>query len=238
MATELASTWTRTDNIPYTQETWTREDAFHESFLIPKDDALSFAVSNTIANGLPDISVSPAFGKFLYLVAMSIGAKRILEVGTLGGYSAMWQARALPVDGEVVCLELLDKHAKVARENLVRAGPEIAGRVKIIVGCARESITQLKPEPAPFDLVFLDADKDGLLTYYREAKRLVRSGGVILIDCMVRRGEVSDLSYTDSNNTKVRELLQVIKDDKEVEATTIGMAGVRGYDGFTYVVRK
>ncbi|KAF9260726.1 hypothetical protein L218DRAFT_1051343 [Marasmius fiardii PR-910] len=140
MSITLAPTWTRTDSVPYKQETWTREDELHKSSLIPQDDALYFAVKNTIANGLPDISVSPALGKLLYLLATSIGAKRILEVGTLGGYPAIWLARSLPTGGELVTLELHDKHARVARENLEKAGPEISARVKIIVGSANESI--------------------------------------------------------------------------------------------------
>ncbi|KAF9262235.1 O-methyltransferase family 3 protein [Marasmius fiardii PR-910] len=220
-----------------TQETWTREDNFQSSFLIPKDDALDFAVKNSTQNGLPQIAVSAAQGKFLYLIAKSIGAKRILEVGTLGGYSAIWLSRALPADGELLTLELEAKHAKVARENLDKAGADVSGRVKIVVGSASDTLVGLKPEPRPFDLAFIDADA-GFLTYYKEAKRLVRSGGVIMIDNMVRRGGPSDPANTHPINVNIRELLKFIKDDKEVEATTLSTVGVKGYDGFMYVLRK
>ncbi|KAG7094801.1 hypothetical protein E1B28_005615 [Marasmius oreades] len=220
------------------QEIWTREDDYQNSFLIPQDDALDFATENSSKNELPQIAVSPAQGKFLYLIAKSIGAKRVLEVGTLGGYSAIWLSRALPPDGDLVTLESEEKHAMVARQNLDNAGADISARVKIILGSATDSLVQLKCVPRPFDLAFIDADKSGFLTYYTEAKRLVRSGGVILIDNMVRRGGPSDPTNTEPANVKIRELLQLIKDDKEVEATTISTVGVKGYDGFTYILRK
>ncbi|KAL0568815.1 O-Methyltransferase, partial [Marasmius crinis-equi] len=197
--------------------------------------------------GLPDIAVSPLQGKLLYLISKSIAAKRILEIGTLGGYSAIWLSRSLPADGKLVTLELEDKHAKVARENLNTAGADVSDRVEIIVGSAHESLAQLKPEPQPFDLVFIDADEDHILTYYAEGKRLVRSGGVIIcgfasesaiVNNMVRRGGVSDPSNEEPANLKNRELLSRLKEDAEVEATTIGTAGVKGYDGFTYIVKK
>ncbi|KAL0566931.1 hypothetical protein V5O48_015061 [Marasmius crinis-equi] len=222
----------------YTQETWTREDEYQRSFLVPEDDALDFAVQNSNKNGLPDIAVSPLQGKLLYLVSKSINAKRILEVGTLGGYSAIWLSRSLPADGELVTLEREEKHAKVARENLQNAGTDISDRVKIIVGSAHESLVALKPEPEPFDLVFIDADKSQFLAYYTEGKRLVRSGGVIIIDNMIRRGGVSDPENEDPANLKIRELLRYLKEDSEVEATTIGTVGVKGYDGFSYIVKK
>ncbi|KAL0564102.1 O-Methyltransferase [Marasmius crinis-equi] len=222
----------------YNQETWTREDKYHQSFLIPEDETPDFAVQNSNEKGLPDIAVSPLQGKLLYLISKSIAAKRILEIGTLGGYSAIWLSRSLPADGKLVTLELEDKHAKVARENLNTAGEDVSDRVEIIVGSAHESLAQLKPEPQPFDLVFIDADEDHILTYYTEGKRLVRSGGVIIVDNMVRRGGVSDPANEEPANLKNRELLSRLKEDAEVEATTIGTAGVKGYDGFTYIVKK
>ncbi|KAL0576258.1 hypothetical protein V5O48_005722 [Marasmius crinis-equi] len=222
----------------YNQETWTREDKYHQSFLIPEDEASDFALQSSNESGLPDIAASPLYGKLLYLISKSIAAKRILEIGALGGYSAIWFSRSLPADGELVTLELEGKHAKVARENLNNAGADISDRVKIIVGFAHESLAQLKPEPQPFDLVFIDADEDHLLTYYTEGKRLVRPGGVIVVDNMVRRGGVSDPTNEEPTNLKNRELLRYLKEDTEVEATTVGTVGVKGYNGFTYIVKK
>ncbi|KAJ8081683.1 hypothetical protein PM082_007529 [Marasmius tenuissimus] len=220
------------------KEIWTREDKYQSSFLVAQDDALDFAVQNSSQKGLPDIAVSPLQGKFLYLISKSIQATRILEVGTLGGYSAVWFSRSLPAKGELVTLELKEEHAKVARENLEKAGADVSARVKIIVGPAHESLAKLKPEPQPFDLAFIDADKSHFTTYYTEAKRLLRSGGVIIIDNMIRGGGVSDPSNTEPYNVKIRELLEFLKDDTEVEATTIGTVGVKGYDGFSYIVKK
>lgn len=156
---------------------WTRSDVYHNSFLIPADEALEYARKSSDEQGLPEIAVSTAQGKLLNLLARSIGAKRILEVGTLGGFSTIWLARALPEDGELVTLELQPKHAEVAQGDIAHAG--LASRVKIIVGPAAESITKLQPEP-PFDFAFIDADKPGNLTYFLEAKRLVRKNGVIV----------------------------------------------------------
>ncbi|KAJ6616710.1 O-methyltransferase-domain-containing protein [Mycena sp. CBHHK59/15] len=160
-----------------TAEDWTRSDQYHNSFLHTKDDVLDAALEKSAVNGLPEIAVSAAQGKFLNLLVSSIGAKKILEVGTLGGYSTIWLARALPGDGELITLELDEKHARVARENIERAG--LASKVKLILGPAHDSMLQLKPE-TPFDLIFIDADKKGNLSYFIEAKRLVRKGGVIV----------------------------------------------------------
>ncbi|KAL0566147.1 hypothetical protein V5O48_015869 [Marasmius crinis-equi] len=239
MSSSDASTW-QIPHETYTPEAWAREDKYQCSFLVPKDDALDFAVQNSTEKGLPAISVSPAQGKFMYLISKSINAKRILEIGTLGGHSALWLARSLPADGELITLELKEKHAQVARENFDNAGKDVSGRIKIIVGSASESLAQLKPDPQPFDLVFIDADTANLPTYYKEAKRLVRSGGVILIDNMIGawNGFPSDPANNDSETQKIREVLQLLKDDTEAEATTIPYADRRGYDGFTYIVRK
>ncbi|KAK1227572.1 hypothetical protein PQX77_009422 [Marasmius sp. AFHP31] len=220
------------------QEIWIREDKYQSSFLVAQDDALDFAVKNSSQKGLPEIAVSPLQGKFLYLISKSIQATRILEVGTLGGYSAIWLSRSLPAKGELVTLELKEEHAKVARENLEKAGADVSARVKIIVGPAHESLAKLKPDPQPFDLAFIDADTSHFTTYYTEAKRLLRSGGVIIIDNMVWGGGPSDPKNTEFINVKIRELLQFLKDDTEVEATTIGTVGVKGYDGFSYIVKK
>ncbi|KAJ6545459.1 O-methyltransferase family 3 protein [Mycena capillaripes] len=218
-----------------TPEDWSRSDQYHNSFLHTEDEILSAALKNSTANGLPEIAVSAAQGKFLNLLASSIGAKKILEVGTLGGYSTIWLARALPADGELITLEYSEKHAKVAQENIDRAG--LGNKVKIIVGLGHESMLQMHPD-IPFDLVFIDADKPGNVNYFTEAKRLVRKGGVIIVDNVVRYGRVADPEYTDANVEGVRALLRALKGDTDVEATTIGMVGDKGYDGFMYAIRK
>ncbi|THH19778.1 hypothetical protein EW146_g1450 [Bondarzewia mesenterica] len=219
---------------PTTREEWTRSDLYHNSFLIPEDETLKFALKNSDEKGLPQIAVSAAQGKFLNLLVKSLNAKRILEVGTLGGYSTIWLARAIPDDGEIVTCELQEKNAQVAQENIAHAG--LASKVKILLGPAADSLKALQPEQ-PFDFVFIDADKPGNLTYYLEAKRLVKKGGVIIVDNVVRNGLVSDTSYTDASCEGVRVLLDFMKDDKEVEATTMATVGEKGYDGFLYVIR-
>ncbi|KAJ7192709.1 O-methyltransferase family 3 protein [Mycena pura] len=216
-------------------EDWARSDQYHNSFLHSKDEALDYALQNSAAHDLPEIAVSAAQGKLLNLQARSIGAKRILEVGTLGGYSTIWLARAVPADGEVITLELNELHAKVAQENLDHAG--VSGKVRIIVGPAHESMRRLEPAP-PFDFIFIDADKPGNRDYFTEAKRLVRKGGVIIVDNVVRYGRVADPEYTDQMVEGVRTLLKALEGDTDVDATSIGTVGDKGYDGFLYAIRK
>lgn len=214
---------------------WERSDTYHNSHLLQKDQTLDFALQNSEANGLPIIAVSPAQGKFLYLLAKSIGAKRILEVGTLGGYSAIHLARALPDDEKLITLELDEHHAKIATENITKAG--VASKVNIIVGPAHASLQKMPSEPK-FDFVFIDADAANLSNYLIESKRLVRKGGVIVVDNVVQNGCVGNPADSSERAAGVRKLLSVLKDDDEVEATTIGTAGEKGYDGFLYAIRK
>ncbi|THV02189.1 S-adenosyl-L-methionine-dependent methyltransferase [Dendrothele bispora CBS 962.96] len=220
-------------------EDWTRSDRYHNSFLIPSDNEaaniLERALKNSSDNGLPDIAVTKAQGKFLNLLAKSIGAKRILEVGTLGGYSTIWLGRALPEDGELFTLEINEKHAKIAEENISNAG--LSSKCKVILGNAHDSMVKMNPE-IPFDLIFIDADKPSNAKYFIEAKRLIRSNGIIIVDNVVRYGRVADSALSDPNIEGVRELLAVLKDDTEVEATTMATVGEKGYDGFIYAVRK
>jgi len=220
---------------PETQQIWTRTDVYHKSFLMPRDEVLEKIVQNNQANGLVDIAVAPAQGKFLNLLARSIGAKRILEVGTLGGYSTTWLARAVPEDGTVTTLEIDPHCAKVATENLTSAG--VIHKVNIILGPAADSLETFSPTPTPFDLVFIDADKGGNTTYFNHAKRLVRKGGVIIVDNVVFSGRVSDPEDKAAMLEGVRRLLEPIKADPEVSATTISTVGEKGYDGFAYMVK-
>ncbi|KAF9453341.1 O-methyltransferase family 3 protein [Macrolepiota fuliginosa MF-IS2] len=214
---------------------WNRSDNYFNSFLLPDDPTLDATARNNNQRGLPDIAVSAAQGKFLNLLLRSTGAKRVLEVGTLGGYSTIWLARALPNDGKVVTLELSEKHAEAATENIANAG--LTSKVEVIVGRAVDTLATLDPSP-PFDLVFIDADKPSNLEYFIHAKRLVRSGGIIIVDNVARYGRVSDPEYTDANVEGVRRLLDAIKDDKDVEATVVQTVGAKGYDGFLYAFRK
>ncbi|KAK0222423.1 O-methyltransferase-domain-containing protein [Armillaria nabsnona] len=220
---------------PTTLVDWDRSDNYHNSHLLQKDQTLDFTLQNSEANGLPIIAVSPAQGKFLSLLAKSIGAKRILELGTLGGYSAIHLARALPDDGKLVTLELKEHHAKIATENITKAG--VASKVNVIIGPALASLQKMASEPK-FDFAFIDADAANLLNYLTESKRLVRKGGVIVVDNVVQNGCVGNLADTSERAAGVRKLLSALKDDNEVDATTIGTAGEKGYDGFLYAIRK
>ncbi|KAF5350597.1 hypothetical protein D9756_008672 [Leucocoprinus leucothites] len=211
---------------------WARSDNYFESFLIPDDPVLDATVKNCDEKGLPDIAVSPAQGKFIYLLLRSIGAKRVLELGTLGGYSAIWLAKALPDDGEVVTMELLDHHAKVAAENVEAAG--LSNKVKIIVGRAVEELEKLEPSP-PFDLVFIDADKPQIRNTSSTQRGLLVQ---VIVDNVVRQGRVSDPEYTDANAEGVRQLVHAIKTDLDVDSTVIQTVGIKGHDGFLYALRK
>ncbi|KAJ6471136.1 O-methyltransferase [Mycena vitilis] len=220
-------------------DVWTRSDQYHNSFLHKPDAVLDSVAKNTKDNGIRhEIAVSPAQGKFLHLLLLSVRAKRVLEVGSLGGYSTIWMARALPDDGQVVALELEKLHAQVIEENVANAG--LSSKVKVVVGPALDSLKAMHPSAATpkFDLAFIDADKENNTNYFIEAKRLVRSGGIIIVDNVGWFGGPVDSNDTRSTTEGVRELLRYIKDDTEVEATTIHTAGERGFDGFLYAFRK
>ncbi|KAK7007587.1 O-methyltransferase-domain-containing protein [Favolaschia claudopus] len=218
------------------QSLFTRSDAYHNSFLIKPDPILDFVQKNTQDKGIEyDMAVSPAQGKFLQLILLSTGAKRVLEVGSLAGYSAIWMARALPDDGEVVALELEPSHAQALEENVKAA--QLSSKIKVIVGPAHQSMKDL-PSAKPFDLVFIDADKQNNTNYFIEGKRLVRKSGVIIVDNVGRNGRPADLDDHDAKVEGVRGLLRYIKDDAEVEATTIHTVGEKGFDGFLYAIRK
>ncbi|KAF8520231.1 O-methyltransferase family 3 protein [Hysterangium stoloniferum] len=210
---------------------WTRSDRYHNDRLIgPPDPVLLHALNADV----PKASVSEAQGKFLQLVARSINAVRILEVGTLAGYSTIWLGRALPDNGRLVSLELDENHAQTARESIRLAGLE--SKVAVVLGPAIHSLTAMQPDP-PFDFVFIDADKQSNLDYFIEAKRLIRPGGVIIVDNVVRNGLVSDPEVTNPPVEGVRRLLEYLKDDRTVDATTISTVGEKGYDGFIYAIR-
>jgi predicted O-methyltransferase YrrM len=206
---------------------WEEVDRYIGDTLVRPDEALQAALDASDAAGLPAISVSPAHGKLLWLLARMLDAKRILEIGTLGGYSAIWLARALAPGGRLVTLEAVEKHAAVARKNLERAA--LAQAVEVRVGPALATLPQLE---GPFDLSFIDADKQNNAEYFRWALRLSRPGSVIVVDNVVREGAVIDARSRDVAVLGVRKLNELIAAEPRVAATAIQTVGVKGCDGF------
>jgi predicted O-methyltransferase YrrM len=213
------------------QDQWAAVDRYISEMLVPSDPLLDAALRDSSAAGLPEIHVSPNQGKLLQLLAQSHGARRILEIGTLGGYSTLWLARALPEGGRLVTLEYDPRHAEVARVNLARAG--FSGTVDIRVGRAQDTLPQLASEAAgPFDVVFIDADKQGYPEYFTWALRLTRKGSLIIADNVVRNGAVADGSSADSAVLGVRRMNELVSREPRVSATAIQTVGGKGYDGF------
>jgi len=213
---------------------WKSVDDYLAEKLLPEDPALKGAIERNTAEGLPAIDVSALQGRFLYLLARLHGARRILEIGTLGGYSTICLARALPADGKLISLELEEKHARVARENIEVAG--LTERVEIRVGPALESLTRLQAEKAgPFDFVFIDADKPNTGPYFERAMEMCRSGSVIIADNVVRKGLLADAMSKDANVQGMRRFIDTVAKDRRVEATTLQTVGAKGYDGFTLI---
>ena len=214
---------------------WREVDEWVDALFNPPDAALEAALEASAAAGLPAIQVSPSQGKWLHLLASLIEARSILEIGTLGGYSTIWLARALPPDGRLVTLEVDPKHAEVARANLRRAG--VAGRVEIRLGRALETLPRLAAEGAgPFDLTFIDADKPSTAEYFDWAVRLSHPGSVIVVDNVVRRGAVADPADLDPNVRGIRRFLERMAREPRVQSTVIQTVGRKGYDGFAFAV--
>ncbi len=220
-----------------TQELWTAVDRYIVESLIPRDPVLDETLQANAAGGLPTIDVAPNQGKLLHLLARIQGAKRILEIGTLGGYSTIWLARALPPNGKLVTLEAEAKHAKVARTNIEHAG--LSSIVELRLGPALESLAQLHAEGAPpFDFIFIDADKQNIPGYLEWSLRFSRPGTVIITDNVVREGAVIDSQDPDPRVQGVRRFFEMIAADSRIEATTLQTVGSKGYDGFTLAVVK
>ena len=212
------------------QKQWTAVDRYITDALVPPDPALEAAMKANAAAELPSIDVSPNQGKLLYLLARMMGARKILEIGTLGGYSTIWLARALPADGRLVTLELEPKHAQVAQANLDRAGQ--SGLVEIRVGPAVDLLAQLQKEgAAPFDLIFIDADKENIPAYLAWSLKLARLGSVILIDNVVREGAIIDPENKDPAVRGVRDMFAMLAAEPRLAATAIQTVGSKGYDG-------
>ena len=217
-----------------TQEQWSRVDEYVNQLMLPSDVALEAALSAGQAAGLPAINVAPNQGKFLSLLAQIQGASRILEIGTLAGYSAIWLARALPKSGRLVTLELDPKHAEVARSNIERAG--LTSLVELRVGRASDSLSALVSEGVPpFDFVFIDADKPSIPEYFLASLKLTRPGSVIVVDNVVRKGAVIDAASSDANVQGVRRFNEIVSKTPAVSATTVQTVGSKGYDGFALI---
>lgn len=213
------------------QETWQRVDDYLSGKVVGADDVLAAAVADSVAGGLPDIQVTAAQGKLLHLLARLARAERILEVGTLGGYSTIWLARALPPGGRLDTLEIDPAHAEVARGNLARAG--LSGVAEVHVGAALDTLPTLT---GPYDFVFIDADKPNNPGYVTEALRLTRPGGVIVVDNVVRGGRVADPAVTDPAVVGTRALFDLLAAEPRVDATAIQTVGGKGYDGFAVMI--
>jgi len=217
------------------QDRWTAVDSYISDLLVRPDEALETALEGSEAAGLPAIQVAANQGKLLHLLARLQGARSILEVGTLGGYSTIWLARALPPGGRLITLELEPRHAEVARANIARAG--LAERVEVRVGPASESLPRLTQEGVePFDLVFIDADKEGYPDYLGWALRLTRPGSLIVADNVVRGGALIDPDSSDPRVQAVRRFIELVAAEPCLDATVIQTVGSKGYDGLAFAV--
>jgi len=208
---------------------WQAVEDYIAGNLIEEDAALSQALKASAAAGLPDIAVSATQGKLLQLLAQTLGAQKILEIGTLGGYSSIWLARGLVPGGRLITLEVDPAHADVARRNLDRAG--LGDRVEVRLGPALETLPGLV-EAGPFDLIFIDADKQSNADYFKWAVRLSRPGSLIIVDNVVRGGKVADASSSEPMVLGTRRLFAALASDQSVEATALQTVGPKGYDGF------
>ncbi|MBD0673140.1 O-methyltransferase [Streptomyces sp. CBMA156] len=216
------------------QPTWDAVDAYFSDTLVGHDPVLAGALAAADEAGLPKIAVAPNQGKLLHLLALTQGARRILEVGTLGGYSTIWLARALPADGTLITLELDPRHAEVARGNLKAAG--LDGVAEVRLGRAADSLAGLVEQGVePFDLVFIDADKPSNPEYFRRALQLTAPGSLIIVDNVVRGGAVADADSDDPAVIGTRAVHELIAAEPRVTATSVQTVGSKGYDGFTLV---
>ncbi len=217
------------------EDRWTEVDNYLSNKLIGADPILESALDTATAADLPAIAVSANQGKFLYLLARMMGARSVLEIGTLGGYSTIWLARALGAEGKVITLEIDPKHAEVAKASIRRAGLQAV--VEVRVGNALETLPQLSKERrGPFDLIFIDADKENIPAYFEWALKLSRPGSVIVVDNVVRDGEVANVDTTDPRVQGVRSFIDSLAGDTRATGTVIQTVGTKGYDGFAIVL--
>jgi predicted O-methyltransferase YrrM len=212
------------------EDLWSAVDSYFFSKLMPRDEVLEAALRASEEAGLPPIQVSPTQGKLLHLLARVHRARRILEIGTLGGYSTIWLGRALPPDGRLISLEIDPRHAEVARANIGRA--DLSDVVEIRLGRALDTLPVLEGEHEPFDMVFIDADKVSNPAYFEWALRLTHLGSLIVIDNVVRAGAIADPANDSPEVAGVRRLLDLIAAEPRVAATAIQTVGLKGHDGF------
>ena len=217
------------------EDQWTEVDRYFSDSLIPSDPILESALEASVAAGLPAIAVSPNQGKLLQILAQIAGARSILEIGTLGGYSTIWLARALPPGGRLITLELDPKHAEVAKLNVSRA--DLQDLVDVRIGDALKTLPKLSAERrGPFDLIFIDADKQHIPEYFEWALKLSRAGTLIIVDNVVRDGGVIDAHSTDPSIQGVRRFFELLRARSGVSGTAIQTVGIKGYDGFAIVL--
>ncbi|MSU62873.1 MAG: O-methyltransferase [Pedosphaera sp.] len=224
-----------TSPAPTSPEQWTAVDRYFCDLLLAPDPTLDAVLIASSESGLPAINVAPNQGKLLHLLARIHRARTILELGTLGGYSTIWLARALPADGHLITLEADPKHAEVARANFARAG--VKSLVELRLGKALETLPQLVAEGCgPFDLIFIDADKPNYPEYFQWALKLSRMGTVIIADNVVRKGAVLDPASTDANVQGARRFNEMLAAEPRVSATAIQTVGSKGHDGFAIAI--
>jgi len=217
------------------EDRWTEVDRYFSDRLIPSDPILESALEASAAAGLPAIAVSPNQGKLLQMLAQIVSARSILEIGTLGGYSTIWLARALPADGRLITLELDPKHAEVAKENISRAG--LRDLVDVRIGDALKTLPKISAERrGPFDLIFIDADKQRIPEYFEWALKLSHSGTLIIVDNVVRDGGVIDADSSDPSIQGVRRFVELLRGKSGVSGTAIQTVGIKGYDGFAIML--
>jgi predicted O-methyltransferase YrrM len=217
------------------QDQWSAVDSYIADLFLAPDPALEAALTSSTAAGLPAISVSPTQGKLLHVLARVQGARRILEIGTLGGYSTIWLARALPAGGRLISLEIDPRHADVAQTNLDRAG--LSSAVEIRLGPALDTLPKLVTEGrGPFDLIFIDADKPGYADYLKWSLRLARKGTLIIADNVVRKGAVADPESTDENVQGIWKFNEALAAEKRVTTTVMQTVGSKGYDGLALIL--
>jgi predicted O-methyltransferase YrrM len=219
------------------RDRWAAVEAYFSDLLFPPDAALEAALADSAAAGLPAIHVSAAQGRLLALIVQMTRARRVLEIGTLGGYSGIWLARALPADGRLVTLELDRTHAEIARRNFERAG--VLDRIDLRVGPALETLRAIETEASgPFDFIFVDADKPAYAEYLEWSIRLSRPGTVIVVDNIVREGEVVNSESTDVKVQGVRRFNAALAKETRVTATALQLVSAKSYDGFAVMIVK
>jgi len=216
------------------EQVWADVDEFFTTNLLPADDVLRATLETNVAEHLPPIAVTPPQGKLLHLLARACGAKRILEIGTLGAYSTIWMARALPPSGRLITLEIDLHHAEVARRNLERA--KVSGRVEIRVGDAAVLLDAMQGFVEPFDFVFIDADKKSSDVYLKAVLKMSHPGTVIIVDNVVRDGKVADASSDDEDIQGIRRMTEWLATQKNISATAIQTVGGKSYDGFLMAI--